>query len=166
MIKEIQGDLLACGADIICHQVNFEGIMGGGVALSIRNKLLLENGLYQQYQTYCAVFQEAAIGTVQMLETPEVIVANLFCQHAFNSKKGVEKGLTDYEAMEKCLRTVKLYALKRRSSKVAVPGYMGCGIAGGDWTRVLRILKKVFEDSAVELTIVYWDQNAKEEVTE
>lgn len=158
MIKEIQGDLLTCGADIICHQVNFEGIMGGGVALSIRNKLLLENDLYQQYQTYCAIFQEAAIGTVQMLETPEVIVANLFCQHEFASKKG----LTDYEAMEKCLRTVKLFALKRRNRKVAVPGYMGCGIAGGNWSRVLSILKKVFEDSAVELTIIYWDQNTKE----
>lgn len=78
MIKEIQGDLLTCGADIICHQVNFEGVMGGGVALSIRNKLLLENGLYQQYQNYCAVFQETAIGTVLMQETSEVTVANLF----------------------------------------------------------------------------------------
>lgn len=48
MIKEIQSDLLTCGADIICHQVNFEGIMGGGVALSIRNKLLLENDLSER----------------------------------------------------------------------------------------------------------------------
>lgn len=160
MIKEIQGNLLTCGAGIICHQVNFEGIMGGGVALSIRNKLLLENGLYQQYQTYCAVFREAAIGTILMQETPEVIVADLFCQRAFGS----EKGLTDYDAMEECLRTVKLYALKRRNLKVAVPGYMGCGIAGGDWARVLHILKKVFEDSAVELTIVYWDKNASNRI--
>lgn len=162
MIKEIQGDLLTCGADIICHQVNFAGVMGGGVALSIRNKLLLKNDLYQQYQDYCAVFRETAIGKVQMLEMPEVIVANLFCQREFTPKKG----LTDYEAMEKCLRTVKLFALKRRSRKVAVPGYMGCGIAGGNWARVLRILKKVFGDSAVELTIVYWDQNAREGTTE
>lgn len=157
MIKEVQGDLLTCGADIICHQVNFQGVMGGGVALSIRDKLLLKNGLYQQYQDYCSIFQETAIGTVLMQEAPEVIVANLFCQREFT----LNNDLTDYEAMEKCLRTVKLFALKRRNRKVAVPGYMGCGIAGGNWSRVLGILKKVFEDSAVELTIVYWDQNKK-----
>lgn len=155
MVKEIQGDLLTCGSDIICHQVNFHGVMGGGVALSIRDKLLLKNGLYQQYQDYCSIFQEAALGTVLMQKTPEVTVANLFCQRSFS----LDGSLTDYETMEKCLCTVKLYALKRRNRKVAVPGYMGCGIAGGDWTRVLIILQKVFGDSTVEMTIVYWDQS-------
>lgn len=39
-VKIIKGDLLNCGADIICHQTNFFGMMGGGVAASIWNKLL------------------------------------------------------------------------------------------------------------------------------
>lgn len=30
-VKIIKGDLLNCGADIICHQTNFFGMMGGGV---------------------------------------------------------------------------------------------------------------------------------------
>lgn len=39
-VKIIKGDLLNCGADIICHQTNFFGMMGGGVAASIWNQLL------------------------------------------------------------------------------------------------------------------------------
>lgn len=31
-VKIIKGDLLNCGADIICHQTNFFGMMGGGVS--------------------------------------------------------------------------------------------------------------------------------------
>ena len=31
-VKIIKGDLLNCGADIICHQTNFFGMMGGGDA--------------------------------------------------------------------------------------------------------------------------------------
>jgi len=39
-VKIIKGDLLNCGADIICHQTNFFGMMGGGVAAAIWNQLL------------------------------------------------------------------------------------------------------------------------------
>ena len=38
MIKYIQGDLLKTDATLILHQVNLQGIMGGGLAYSIARK--------------------------------------------------------------------------------------------------------------------------------
>lgn len=35
MITHHNGDLLKSGCDIICHQVNLQGIMGGGLAKQI-----------------------------------------------------------------------------------------------------------------------------------
>lgn len=36
--EEIKGNLLESDCDIICHQTNTLGIMGGGIALQIKNK--------------------------------------------------------------------------------------------------------------------------------
>ena len=38
MISYHNGDLLKSGCDIICHQVNLQGVMGGGIARQIANK--------------------------------------------------------------------------------------------------------------------------------
>jgi len=37
-MKIVDGDLLTSNADYICHQVNTDGVMGGGIALQIKNK--------------------------------------------------------------------------------------------------------------------------------
>ena len=55
-------------------------------------------------------------------------------------------------------RAGNLHLEKRSSSNwsVALPGYIGCGIAGGDWDAVRGIIWDVFKYSPVMLTIVYW----------
>ena len=50
--------------------------------------------------------------------------------------------------------TIEKFA-KENNLTVAFPGYIGCGIAGGDWTTVLDILDDVFSGSTVKCTIVY-----------
>lgn len=49
MVHEMTGDLLSCDADYICHQTNFYGVMGAGVAASIHSKLL-SPAAYSVYQ--------------------------------------------------------------------------------------------------------------------
>lgn len=51
---------------------------------------------------------------------------------------------TDYSAFEKCVSAIKLYAEKYNYS-VGFPYKIGCGLAGGDWEIVLKIIKKYFE---------------------
>lgn len=66
MVREIKGDLLKCDANVLCHQTNYYGVMGGGIALSIKNKVLTPMQ-YSAYQNYCYMRGEAALGTVQYL---------------------------------------------------------------------------------------------------
>ena len=38
MIKTVNGNILEATEDIICHQVNCQGVMGSGLAKQIRSK--------------------------------------------------------------------------------------------------------------------------------
>ena len=151
MIQEINGDLLTFdGAEILCHQVNFDGVMGGGIALAIKNRLL-DPEQYRSYTDFCEKLGKQALGEVQMLRLPDNrFVANLFCQNDWNSGPC----LTNYAAMKKCLTTVA-QAGTVLGYNVAVPGRMGCGIAGGDWNKVSRIIHDVFFQSPVTCFIVW-----------
>ena len=159
MLREVTGDLLSRRANVLCHQVNFQGVMGGGIAYAIRQRLTATQYLY--YQRYCALHGENALGEVLMLpirseySRPQYI-ANLFCQNAWIDTR-FPGSLTNYEAMRKCFREVESKA-RERGWSVAIPGRIGCGIAGGDWRKVLSIIREVFEPSPVDVEIVHWRQ--------
>ncbi|MDD3337837.1 MAG: hypothetical protein PHS82_03160 [Lachnospiraceae bacterium] len=155
MIREIKGDLLKVDTGIICHQVNFDGVMGAGVAWSICTKVLTPEQ-YKQYKVYCALKGAKAIGTVHYSELipGKKYVANAFSQNRFDSSEGC---ITNYAAVKKCLHSVREFAEKNRLS-VALPGYYGCGIAGGNWEVVHDIILRTFAESKVDCTIVYYDK--------
>ena len=66
MVHEMTGDLLSCDADYICHQTNFYGVMGAGVAASIHSKLL-SPASYSVYQRLCRKMGRDLLGEVQYL---------------------------------------------------------------------------------------------------
>lgn len=158
MIKEVVGDLLSYDADIICHQTNYYGVMGGGIALAIRSYVLSDSA-FNQYRQACKLGGKKLLGKVLYLPAlnkneDAVIVANLFCQDGPLRRDGV---LTHYAAMRLCLQQIARFA-ETQNYSVALPGYMGCGIAGGDWATVRQIVEDVFGQSPVPLTIVYWEK--------
>lgn len=163
MAKEITGDLLRDGRGVLCHQVNFQGVMGGGIAASIRR--ILPPKTYDRYVRYCLIHGADAMGKVLWLHLPDTgrVIANMFSQRDWTGVAREDSadagGLTDYAAMEKCFKAVRTYAL-RYKLPVYIPGYIGCGIAGGDWNRVKVIIDNVFKSSSVETTIVYWEKEA------
>lgn len=150
MIREVTGDLLSCGADIICHQTNFSGSMGGGVAAAIWGKMLSDDDR-MKYAELCKLCGDRLLGKVQYLDRHKgPIVANCFSQNAFSSSGT----LTNYPMLERCLTRVKIFA-SGTGYTIAMPGYMGCGIAGGNWNQVYEIVKKLFATSDVDMLIVY-----------
>lgn len=155
MIKEVLGDLLTCGADIICHQTNCRGVMGAGVARQIRDKLLTKEQ-YEKYQTFCHKHGSNLLGHVQWFRVSDnLVVANLFGED-IPTGTGLD---TDYDALKKCFVRVEEVAREKQKT-VAIPGYIGCGLAGGDWTKVLyEIIVPIFQNSPVELTIVYFEKD-------
>ena len=98
MIEEIKGDLLTSGTDILCHQTNYVGVMGAGIAYAIKTKLLTPEQ-YVEYQRYCQLYGAVALGSVQFIHLSNgQYVANVFSQDDFYSKR--KDTITDYSAME------------------------------------------------------------------
>lgn len=153
MIFEITGDLLDTASGIICHQTNYHGAMGGGVARAIAEKILSEDQ-YAAYVAYCKERGRTALGTVQFLgEAPGLIVANVFSQDELKPQIEGNFDITDYGAMTIGLEHVRDMA-ERFDLSVHIPSGMGCGIAGGDWDRVRGIIDDVFADTSIEVYIV------------
>lgn len=154
MIKEIKGNLLDTKRGIIAHQVNCKGVMGAGVAKQIRQKLLSKEQ-FEHYRRMCKENPpEMLLGGCwyyPVNRSKTLTVANLFAE---NNPTG--KGLdTDYDALRKSLSVLKNQA-RVYHMPISIPGYLGCGLAGGDWEYVYsKILTPLFEDFPSGLRIYY-----------
>jgi len=160
-IKYETGDVLdwADEVDVIGHQVNCFGIMGGGLALQIANrwpKVLRE---YQDFVKKCvdvakdSVFADKArnalLGLCLLVKADECWIANLFGQYDIGG------GLrTDYEALLRSLKKLRYRMNDNSLTKLALPVNLGCGLAGGKWETVKALIEEAFEDSPVEITLV------------
>lgn len=152
MIKELAGDVLAVKEGIICHQVNYYGVMGAGIAAAIRKKMLTETQ-YAGYVSCCNKLGRNALGKVLFITGPDrVIIANMFSQDDAHINPS-DGGITDYRAMLKCFRQIKTVA-EGYHFPVYIPWKVGCGIAGGDWTAVQRIIRSAFNGSSADVFIV------------
>lgn len=142
MVKIVNGDILNCTEDMIIHQVNIAGVMGGGVARQLAN---CHKGLEEGYSEYCKEHNNRYIdlcGDVFYYKTTDKIIANMFSQR--------ENFDTDYFNMEIALKDILKFAKENKLS-VCIPYGIGCGIANGDWNTVLSIIDKVFKDYKVTL---------------
>ena len=120
-------------------------------------KKMLSDENFAQYKDFCAKNGSKTLGRVLWLYPgqkfyPTQAIANLFSQRTKEDDNG---NLTSYSALKLCLKSVEGYARKHNLT-VAVPAKIGCGIAGGDWQYVQSIIRDIFADSPVELTIVHW----------
>lgn len=159
MIIEKAKNLLSTKAPIIAHQVNCRGIMGAGVAKEIKNNIL-PNKEYQKYQEACKRPAKELMGSCMLSVTAPCLpnVMNLFAED-----KPTGNGLdTDYQALRRCFETLMAYCKKNDIYYIAIPGYIGCGLAGGDWNFVFsQIICPIFEKEDILLEIDYLSQNVE-----
>lgn len=148
MIKIVEGNILDTKEDVICHQVNCMGVMGSGLAKQIRNKY---PEVYPSYIKYCKGCKDNdpknLLGEVQTIPCSDgKIIANLFGQYRY----GRDKQYTDYNALKTSLEGI-LQVAKMFNDTIAIPYNLGCGLAGGDWNIVYKIIEEVFEDYDVTI---------------
>lgn len=139
MIKVKNGNILDATEEIICHQVNVQGIMGGGVARQLADRY---KGLKPFYLLHCKKLHNnynLLKGTVLLYGdvNNKKKIANIFSQ-----KPNFD---TDYEALKKALEYIKSWASNNNLS-IAIPYGIGCGIANGDWNIVYKIIEEIFSD--------------------
>lgn len=154
--KEVYGDLIELSRagefDVIVHQANCFHAMGKGIAKAIKEaypeayKADLETpyGDYNKVGTYSAWYPPA----VTSLTDPNrhvPIVVNAYAQFGY----GAGKRRTDYEALRIILRKLNSAF---PGARMGMPK-IGCGLAGGDWTVVQKIIRE--ELANVDVTIVF-----------
>ena len=162
MIKYYEGDIFSSNADLICHQVNCQGVFGRGMAGQVK-KLFPE--VEKSYKILTKQWTEEVGGkTAKLLGRVSAqpvekdgrwfLIANLYGQDDYG-KNGV---YTDYEALEKALEEIcEFLTVRGRNETAAFPQGRGCGFGGGDWDVVEAIIKRVFEDYPGEVQIWKYD---------
>ena len=143
MVKVKIGNILNCNEDFIVHQVNCQGIMGGGLARQLADRYLELEEDYREYCKYYNFDYNKLKGNYRSYVGDNCkVVINIFSQ-----KPNFD---TDYEALRKCLEQVKKDARELKAS-IAIPYRIGCGIANGDWDIVYKIIEEVFNGYNVTL---------------
>lgn len=157
-VKIIDGDLLISGADYICHQVNVNGVMGGGVAYYVRKKW---NFVFERYKKLCEIVAAAnnndtnkLLGHSQFVEIGDgKYVVNMFAENLFGAPD--EDIPTSYAAFRKCAEHIAEYV--KDGSRVAFPFKIASVRGGADWNRIQNIIEDAFQDK--DVTIEYWRLN-------
>lgn len=136
--------------DFICHQVNCKGVMGAGLAKQIKHLLTPEQ--FAAYQKVCKEKGDKMLGEIQMLKSKDGrTIINAFGEN-IPTGTGCD---TNYKALFECTETIKEFAEEHKID-IAIPGFIGCGLAGGDWNFVYHVIfEKLFQDSDITL-YVYW----------
>jgi len=150
-IKEIKGDLLAADVKIRCHQVNCKGVMGAGIAKQVKEQY---PEAFKQYKELCDQFGSSLLGHTQFVVCHDgTIIANMFAQDDYRGA-GPK---TNMEALDECLSQVATFAW-RVGASVGFPKLLGCGLAGGNWDEVCKLIANYFDfKGSVDCTIVEWD---------
>lgn len=137
-IKYEFGDLLKRkDLDVIAQQANCFNTMGAGIAAQIKS---------QYYEAY-ALDQKTIkgdknkLGTFNITKNTTPKVANLYSQYHYYPRDKVH---TDYNALTSSLDKLLIFMTENNLHSIGLPYKIGCGLAGGDW----KIVNKIIEDAA------------------
>lgn len=155
-VRVVQGNLLDAKEDIIVHQVNCQGVMGGGVAKQIKEKWPV---VFEHYKRVINTVKRKNMPLERLLGNIswDIVacawsegvhnkwVASIYAQVDYN-RRGEKRLQTDYEALRKAL-TVIADEADWSDQSVAMPYLIGCGRGGGDWEGVVYpMICEVFSD--------------------
>ena len=151
-INYIKGDATcpqARGVKIICHICNDIGGWGKGFVLAVSRRW---DAPEAEYRTWYASGRDGgfALGAVQFVQVePYIWVANMIAQ------RGVKSGSSGppirYEAVAGSLVQVAAKA-KALGASVHMPR-IGCGLAGGNWTKIEPLIEEHLVGAGVSVTV-------------
>ena len=147
MITYHDGDVLKSGADIIAHQCNLEGVFGGGLARQIAK---IYPRCETETQAYINRRKRYVLGNYYLYVGYKIRVANCFTQNvAFK---------TEYGDIRSCFSILKGFCRNVKLKTIAVPYNYGCGIATGEWDKVLAVFEELFaDDKNIDFQIWKWE---------
>ena len=144
-VEIVRGDLMECPAELIVHQVNMQGVMGAGLARTIRKRYP------EVYAGYKENYRDFRLGQNLYCTTKDGrVVVNMFGQNNYG-KNGL---YTDYDALEQCLSSVAEIC-KKHEVTVGIPYGIGCGLGGGNWEEVYFRINRAFKGCSLDKVKIY-----------
>lgn len=154
-IKYIKGDatepiVIGDKYSVICHCCNALGAWGKGFVVPLGKKYPIAREKYLEFIK--ASKPEDRLGSVSFARaTDNIIVANIIGQFYTYPKDG--KIPLDYEALEKGFKfIINIFKMHKMPLTVHMPK-IGCGLAGGDWNVVEKIIKNTFIKEEIEVYV-------------
>lgn len=159
MVVYKECDIFDSGADVICHQVNCQGVMGSGLAKQVRERY---PSVYKEYKSWCNIYKpEELLGKSQFVPlVPISEVANGNYQQGdlmgiINVFGQLDYGYTgecytDYEALRHAFQNLRKFCKTFLYNPIiAFPYNFGCARGGGDWETVSAMIEDAFFDCLV-----------------
>ena len=139
MISIVCSDLLSISSDYIAHQVNCRGVMGAGLALTLRRS---NPRLFSLYQSHCRQHSpQDLLGKAFICDN----IISIFGQLNYGRDRSVV--YTDYSALTNAFRAIHKRLPLDKS--IAFPFGFGCGLANGDWNIVKQLIVDCFPDRTI-----------------
>jgi O-acetyl-ADP-ribose deacetylase (regulator of RNase III) len=140
-MEVINKDILTVKRGIICHQCNCIGAMGAGLAKQIRDRW---PHIYADYRKAIETGELRLGGCRIATAEPGLYIAHLAGQHGIGRRK-FGRPATEYLALSTALNDLNRqingsYVFMRMP--VYIPYGIGCGLGGGDWKEVSKILEE------------------------
>jgi O-acetyl-ADP-ribose deacetylase (regulator of RNase III) len=150
-IRYVTGDATAPvgdGPKVIVHVCNDLGKWGKGFVLAISRRW------NEPERVYKAAFRETqapALGDVQFVPVEAaIVVANLIGQHGVATRANKTPPVR-YEAIREGLARIAEHA--RVSGESVHMPRIGCGLAGGEWTRIEPLIVETLLVADVDVTV-------------
>ena len=149
-IKYKLGNLIQAPEYCLIHGCNAHGVMGSGVALSIKNEFPLA---YEHYRRYCLQTNDSEdqqnplviLGAVVFVNTNGKIIGNCITQENYGRGRADAKPYVSYDAVRSCMTRVNEYLKALAVSDVAMP-MIGAGLGGGKWSEIAPIIESELID--------------------
>lgn len=139
MLKYVKGSLFDGHDDIIIHQCNCFCNWGAGIARTMRSKYPAAWGA----DLLTTPGDKNKMGTYTYWTDNLISVINVYGQYTM----GRTKTQTDYDALRSALRKVNK---DFPSGTIGMPK-VGCGLGGGNWNIVSKIIEEEFKDREVTI---------------
>ncbi len=148
MIKERQGDLVKeLKSGIMVHGCNAQGVMGSGFAGFLRSKY---PNVFSVYQSEYQKKKHLDLGTITYYSPDkQLYIVNGITQE-FYGRDG--KRYVDYHAVRKVFQNVRKLAHEVKVYDIHFP-LIGCGLAGGDWEVISKIIEEELPDGVFIKTL-------------
>jgi O-acetyl-ADP-ribose deacetylase (regulator of RNase III) len=152
-VKFLEGDAtdpIGGGVRIIAHICNDQGLWGRGFVLAVSRRWLIPEREYRAWARDASRPYGFGLGRIQVVAVAhDLWVANMIGQHGIEQVEGQPP--IRYDAVEQCLRAVAVHAVNLGAS-VHMPR-IGCGLAGGQWSRIGPIIERTLEAREIAVTV-------------